>query len=81
MPPKRRLQIPEEYEDRPEEWVKAFDHAMNHSEHNSLKTCVLYAESHWQDFQDTNPTPESMVQQIQELQQKLDRMMKDAQAQ
>lgn len=46
--------IPEEYEDRPDAWKRAYAHAANYSKHNTVKACVVFAESRWQDkeFQD-----------------------------
>lgn len=46
--------IPEEYEDRPDSWKRAYAHAANYSKHNSVKACIIFAETRWQDeeFQD-----------------------------
>lgn len=37
----------EEYPDRPEEWQRAYSHAVNHN--CTPKAAALYAEAHWQD--------------------------------
>lgn len=52
--------IPEEYEDYPDSWKRAYAHAANYSKGNGVKACVIFAEQRHQDpeFQDPEDAEE-----------------------
>jgi hypothetical protein len=56
--PRLTTKVPEIYEDKPEGWKKAFLHALNKK--NSEKASALFADAHFESFEDDANVPEDM---------------------
>lgn len=70
---------PEDYEDRPAQWKRAFDHAAKHN--NTEKASVLYAEAHERDYEegeDDGPTIGELNAEIKRLTAELAKAQKPA---